>query len=47
MASDSYNGFDVTRSLYKHVNVLINAIVAMDNFQDNSVYRCHQSNARR
>ena len=25
MASDSYNGFDVTRSLYKHVNALINA----------------------
>ena len=44
MASNSYNGFDVTRSLYKHVNVLINA---MDNFQDNSVYRCHQLNVQR
>ena len=44
MASNSYNGFDVTRSLYKHVNA---PIVAMDNFQDNSVYRCHQLNARR
>ena len=25
MASNSYIGFDVTRPLYKHVNVLINA----------------------
>ena len=25
MASNPYDGFDVTRSLYKHVNVLINA----------------------
>ena len=25
MVSNSYNGFDVTRSLYKHVDVLINA----------------------
>ena len=48
MASNSYNGFDVTRSLYKHVNVLINAYrIAMDNSLDNSVYRCHQLNARR
>ena len=47
MASNSYNGFDVTRSLYKHVNVLINAYpVAMDNFQDNCIYHCHQLNAR-